>query len=97
MNFKELTNNELIQIYKNCNYSLRYVDKKYNLTNNTFRRLLQKKNIDYNKIKNDYLLQQKQLEESKILYCENCGKVIDGSYGSGRFCNRQCATAYLNE
>lgn len=43
MNFKELTNNELIQIYKNCNYSLRYVDKKYNLTNNTFRRLLQKK------------------------------------------------------
>ncbi len=96
MNIKGLTNNELIQIYKDCNYSLRYVDKKYNLTNNTFRRLLQKRNIDYNKIKNEYLLQQKQLEESKILYCENCGKVIDGSYGSGRFCNKQCATAYGN-
>ena len=95
-NLEQLSNDELIQLFRDYDYSLRKFDKSNNLSGNTLRRLFIKRNIDYNKIKNDYLLQQKQLEESKILYCENCGKVIDGSYGSGRFCNRQCATIYGN-
>ena len=95
-NLEQLSNEELIQLFKDYDYSLRKFDKSNNLSGNTLRRLFIKRNIDYNKIKNDYLLQQKQLEESKILYCENCGKVIDGSYGSGRFCNRHCATIYGN-
>lgn len=93
---EQLSNDELIQIFKDYDYSLRKFDISNNLPGNTLRRLFIKRNIDYNKIKNDYLLQKKQLEESKILYCENCGKVIDGSYGSGRFCNRRCATIYGN-
>ena len=95
-NLEQLSNDELIQLFKDYDYSLRKFDKSNNLSGNTLRRLFIKRNIDYNKIKNDYLLQQKQLEESKILYCENCGKVIGGSYGSGRFCNRHCATIYGN-
>ena len=95
-NLEQLSNEELIQLFKDYDYSLRKFDKSNNLSGNTLRRLFIKRNIDYNKIKNDYLLQQKQLEENKILYCENCGKVIDGSYGSGRFCNRHCATIYGN-
>ena len=95
-NLEQLSNDELIQLFKDYDYSLRKFDKSNNLSGNTLRRLFIKRNIDYNKIKNDYLLQQKQLEENKILYCENCGKVIDGSYGSGRFCNRHCATIYGN-
>lgn len=95
-NLEQLSNDELIQLFKDYDYSLRKFDKSNNLSGNTLRRLFIKRNIDYNKIKNDYLLQQKQLEEIKILYCENCGKVIDGSYGSGRFCNRHCATIYGN-
>ena len=95
-NLEQLSNEELIQLFKDYDYSLRKFDKSNNLSGNTLRRLFIKRNIDYNKIKNDYLLQQKQLEENKILYCENCGKVIDGFYGSGRFCNRHCATIYGN-
>ena len=95
-NLEQLSNDELIQLFKDYDYSLRKFDKSNNLSGNTLRRLFIKRNIDYNKIKNEYLLQQKQLEENKILYCENCGKVIDGSYGSGRFCNRHCATIYGN-
>ena len=95
-NLEQLSNDELIQLFKDYDYSLRKFDKSNNLSGNTLRRLFIKRNIDYNKIKNDYLLQQKQLGENKILYCENCGKVIDGSYGSGRFCNRHCATIYGN-
>lgn len=91
-----LTDEQLIQEYRNCNYSLKAVDKKYNKSGNTLLRLFRKRNIDYNKIKEEYLLQQKHLKDSIILYCENCGKVIDGSYGSGRFCNKKCATIYGN-
>jgi hypothetical protein len=28
------------------------------------------------------------------MICENCGKVIDGTYGSGRFCDRKCARGF---
>ena len=95
-NLEQLSNDELIQLFRDYDYSLRKFDKSNNLSSNTLRRLFIKRIIDYYKIKINYLLQQTQLEESKILYCENCGKVIDGSYGSGRFCNRHCATIYGN-
>lgn len=26
--------------------------------------------------------------------CENCGKEHDGSYGSGRFCNKSCKASF---
>lgn len=29
--------------------------------------------------------------------CEYCGKEIDGSYGSGRFCSKSCAIAWSNK
>lgn len=29
-----------------------------------------------------------------IIICEFCEKEHDGSYGSGRFCNKQCASAF---
>ena len=28
------------------------------------------------------------------MICENCGKEHDGSYGSGRFCSKECAKSY---
>lgn len=30
----------------------------------------------------------------KLIYCEKCGKEIDGSYGSGRFCSKSCANSH---
>lgn len=29
------------------------------------------------------------------MVCEKCGKEIDGSYGSGRFCSRQCSNTRI--
>ena len=29
--------------------------------------------------------------------CENCGKEHDGSYGSGRFCSKECARSYSSK
>ena len=29
--------------------------------------------------------------------CENCGKEHDGSYGSGRFCSKECAKSYSSK
>ena len=31
----------------------------------------------------------------KIYICENCWKEHDGSYGSGRFCSKQCRGAFV--
>ena len=59
-NLEQLSNDELIQLFKDYDYSLRKFDKSNNLSGNTLRRLFIKRNIDYNKIKNEYLLQQKQ-------------------------------------
>ena len=28
------------------------------------------------------------------MICENCGKEHNGSYGSGRFCSKECARAF---
>ena len=28
------------------------------------------------------------------MICENCGKEHDGSYGSGRFCCKECARSF---
>lgn len=30
-----------------------------------------------------------------MLYCKKCGKPIDGSYGSGKFCSRSCANSRI--
>lgn len=34
------------------------------------------------------------MKVTDILICENCGKIHDGSYGSGRFCSKFCAHSY---
>ena len=31
------------------------------------------------------------------MICENCGKEHDGSYGSGRFCSKECARAFSSK
>ena len=31
------------------------------------------------------------------MICENCGKEHDGSYGSGRFCSKECARSYSSK
>ena len=31
------------------------------------------------------------------MICENCGKEHDGSYGSGRFCSKECARSFSSK
>lgn len=33
-------------------------------------------------------------KHDKEVYCENCGKLHDGSYGSGRFCSAHCSYSH---
>ena len=48
MNIKELSNEELIQLYIDNNYSFQGIEKKYNLSKNSVGRLFKKRSIDYN-------------------------------------------------
>ncbi len=34
------------------------------------------------------------MEENHKVICENCGKEHDGTYGSGRFCSKECARGF---
>lgn len=34
------------------------------------------------------------MENKENHFCENCGKEHDGSYGSGRFCSKECAKGF---
>ena len=52
-NLKELTNEELIKTYKEHKCSLKSIEKDFGLGKNAAGRLFNKRNIDYNKIKEE--------------------------------------------
>lgn len=64
MNIKELTNKELIKLYKEHKCSLQAIEKDLGLTKNQAGRLFRARNIDYKSLKNQYLI---DLEPSKCL------------------------------
>ena len=89
MNIKELSNEELIQLYIDNNYSFQGIEKKYNLSKNSVGRLFKKRSIDYNQIK----LNNKQ---STIKYCKYCNKELPKN-SRNLFCNSSCAASYNNK
>jgi hypothetical protein len=44
---------------------------------------------------------RKCIEKKRLLYkgklCENCGKDHDHSYGTGRFCSKQCKNEFVGK
>lgn len=36
-------------------------------------------------------------KHTKEFYCENCGKLHDGRYGSGRFCSEHCRYSHMSK
>ena len=67
MDIKNLTNDELIQLYIECNYSLQAIETKYNLSNNSAGRLFKQRNIDCNLIKQERDCKLKEELEYYIL------------------------------
>lgn len=95
MNIKELTNKELIKLYKEYKCSLQAIEKDLGLTKNQAGRLFRARNIDYKSLKNQYLIDLEMDYYNHPNVCKYCGNPLPYKY-KGSFCNQSCAASYNN-
>lgn len=96
MNIKELTNEELVQLFKENDCSMQGIEKKYSLGNNSVQRLFAKRGIDYNLIKKEYQQDIIDAYYKNPKLCKQCGKPIPYEDRRKDFCDRSCSAKYNN-
>lgn len=97
MEIKELSNEKLIKLFKENNFSLQAIEHKYNLSKNSVGRLFNKRGINYKQIKEEELKYIQQEYELNPKLCKNCGKPIPFNERNKKdFCNQSCSTTYNN-
>lgn len=96
-NLKELTNEELIKTYKEHKCSLKSIEKDFGLGKNAAGRLFNKRNIDYNKIKEEEKSREFKEYNKHPKVCKQCGNPIPfESRNKKEFCSLSCAATYNN-
>lgn len=97
MNIKNLTREELIQLFKDKECNLKRIEADFGLGKNAAGRLLTKMGIDYNKIKSEWLDSLKKAYENNPKLCKYCGNSISYEDRNRKdFCNQSCAASYNN-
>ena len=96
-NVKEFSNEKLIEIYKECNYSLQKIEKTYGLGKNAASRLFKSRKIDYNKIKEENYKSPEDLYYENPKYCKHCGELIPYEKRENDFCNHSCSASFNNQ
>ena len=95
MNIKNLTKEELIQLFKDKECNLKRIEADFGLGKNAAGRLLTKMGIDYNKIKSEWLDSLKKAYENNPKLCKYCRNSIPYEDRNRKdFCNQSCAAAY---
>lgn len=98
MDIKSLTNEELIQLFEECNYSLQAIETKYSLGKNSVGRLFNKRGIDYKLIKQEKYNKIKEDYENNPKVCKFCGKPIPFQDRNTKdFCNHSCSASFNNK
>lgn len=97
MNIQELSNEELIQLFIENNYSLSKIEKTYELGKSSMERLFKKRGIDYNTIRREHANQIVKEYELNPNKCLNCGKPFSYKERNKTFCNKSCAASYNNK
>lgn len=96
MNIQELSNEELIQLFIENDYSLSKIEKTYELSKSSMERLFKKRGIDYNTMRREHanqILKEYELNPNK---CLNCGKPLPYKERNKTFCNLSCSASYNN-
>lgn len=97
MDIKNLTNEELIQLFKEKECSLKRIETEFNLGKNAASRLYTKRGIDYNSIKKEWLKRLRIDYENNPKLCKQCNKPIPYEDRNRKeFCNHSCSTIYNN-
>ena len=98
MNIKELTNEELIQLFKDNSLSMQAIEHKYNLGKNSVGRLFTKRGINFREIKEQEVKRIREEYEANPKCCKNCGKPIPFEERNRKdFCNHSCSASYNNK
>ena len=96
MNLKKLSNEELISLFKENDCSLTKIERTYNLSKDSVRRLFIKRKIDYNNIIISYknsIINNYNLSPS---LCKHCGKKLDWNHRKNKYCSESCAASENN-
>lgn len=96
MDIKSLTNDQLIQLFKEKGCNLTQIEKDFNLGKNAAGRLYNKRGINCKLIKEEWLKQQRTDYESNPKLCKQCGKPIPYEKKDNVFCSQSCSTIYTN-
>lgn len=96
MDIKSLTNDQLIQLFKEKGCNLTQIEKDFNLGKNAAGRLYNKRGINYKLVKEEWLKQQRTDYESNPKLCKQCGKPIPYEKKDNVFCSQSCSAIYTN-
>lgn len=98
IDLNSMTNEELIEILKGCDYLIIEVSKKAGKCKDFARRIYYKRGIDYRKLKEDHKKELEMEYYNNPKYCKSCGKVISYEHRFLKdFCNSSCAAKYNNK
>lgn len=96
-NIKNLSNEELIELFKNNNCSLSSIDNNLGLYKNYSLRLFRKRGIDYLKIKEEETNRIKEEYEKSPNLCKHCKKPLLWEKRNQMYCSSSCAASENNK
>jgi len=96
--FKNLSNEELIKLFKDFGYSAKSVNDAFGFSRNTTERLFNKRGIDRESLVRDYKRQLKEDYERNPKVCKHCGKPIPWEKRlTNEYCSSSCAASENNK
>jgi len=94
---KKLSDNQLVELYKENNYSLEAIDRLFGFTKDSSRKYYKKRGIDYIGVSNKYKESIKEEYYKNPNKCQHCGKVLDWEHRDYKYCCQSCSASESNK
>lgn len=97
IDLESMTDEELINLLIDCNYSTSEVSRKIGKFLGYAARIYKKRGINYNKLREEnkrLILNQYNLNPNK---CQHCGKELDWEHRNNKYCSSSCAASENNK
>ncbi len=95
--FKNLSDEELIKLFKDFGYSAKNVNDAFGFSRNTTERLFNKRGIDRNLLICEYKKKLRNKYEKGPKLCKHCGNPIPWESRKNKYCSRSCAASENNK
>ena len=95
--FKNLSNEELIKLFKDFGYSAKNVNDAFGFSRNMTERLFNKRGIDRNLLINNHKREIKEEYEKNPKLCKHCGNPIPWEKRNNEYCCGSCAASENNK